>query len=173
MQSWIHEFFISRWLDQAPQKLLLGEPHPSVSMGKAQLLRAIRVHLARLWCGHHPPIRSYECRLRPEHPSCRWCSQDVEYFRLGTCLGFAEESQVAKCTHNHRYLEATRGSVEVAELMRDIGMIYNNQAPAKYSTTLHTSKVVFAAHRAAAVSTWRRWNFTTTCVIWNETVHVF
>ena len=64
--SWLHQNFVARALVSAPPYTLLGKASPPVNPDEADLHRQERVHLARLRCGHHLALRSYEGRLRPE-----------------------------------------------------------------------------------------------------------
>ena len=78
-KSWIHEHFVTKTLDSALPNSVLGEAPPSINPDECSLPRAERVHLARLRCGHHPGLLSYENRLRPaSDPTCRWCSGPPE-----------------------------------------------------------------------------------------------
>ena len=77
--SWLHQNFVARALADAPPNTLLGEAPPPVNPDKADLHRQERVHLARLRCGHHLTLRSYESCLRPEgDPAFRWCGEGQE-----------------------------------------------------------------------------------------------
>ena len=74
--SWLHQNFVARALAGAPPNNHLGEAPPPVNPDETDLHRQERVHLARLRCGHHLVLRSYESRLRPEvDPACRWCGE--------------------------------------------------------------------------------------------------
>ena len=78
----IHEHFVSRFLAAAGPNTVLTVPPPSISPDEGSLPRESRVHLARLRCGHHPALHSYEQRLRPEaDPACRWCDLGPETVR--------------------------------------------------------------------------------------------
>ena len=77
--SWLHESFVARALAAAPSNNVLGEAPLPISPDELSLPRQDRVHLARLRCGHHPALLSYENRLRPEvDPTCRWCGTTSE-----------------------------------------------------------------------------------------------
>lgn len=70
---------MSKALSAAAPNSILGEAPPSINSDELSLTRESRVHLARLRCGHHLSLRSYENRLRPEvDPSCRWCGSAAE-----------------------------------------------------------------------------------------------
>ena len=92
--SWLHQSFVARALANAPPNTLLGEAPPPVNPDEADLHRQERVHLARLRCGHHLALRSYENRLRPEvDPACRWCGEGQEtiYHIFQECPQLAAE----------------------------------------------------------------------------------
>ena len=77
--SRLHQSFVARALADAPPNTLLGEAPLPVNLDEADLHRQERVHLARLQCGHHLALRSYENRLRPKvDPACRWCGEGQE-----------------------------------------------------------------------------------------------
>ena len=77
--SWIHEFFVSKALSDAAPNSSLGEVPPPIASDELSLPRRCRVDLARLRCGHHLSLRSYENRLRTEvDPNCRWCGSSPE-----------------------------------------------------------------------------------------------
>ena len=77
--SWLHQNFVARVLAGAPPNTLLWKVPPPVNSDEADLHRQERVHLARLRCGHHLALRSYESRLRPEvDPTCRWYGEGQE-----------------------------------------------------------------------------------------------
>ena len=65
-----------------------------------------RVHLARLRCGHHLALRSYESCLRPEvDPVCRLCGEGQETIShiFQECTQLAVERADAGVS-NRRYL---------------------------------------------------------------------
>ena len=100
--SWIHQYFVTRSLDGAPSNSLLGDSPPSISSDETMLPRADRVHLARLRCGHHPALLSYECRLRPEtDPTCRWCGVTPESLShlMQECRHLEAERTAVGITH--------------------------------------------------------------------------
>ena len=78
-RSWIHEQFVSEYLSQVPDSTLLGEPPPNIVNSEADLPRDSRVHLARLRCGHHPSLGTYQNRIDPTiDPTCRYCEEAPE-----------------------------------------------------------------------------------------------
>ena len=64
--SWLHQNSVARTLASAPFNTLLGEAPPLVNPDEADMHRQERAHLARLQCGHHQALHSYENRLHPE-----------------------------------------------------------------------------------------------------------
>ena len=73
-KSWIHEQFVAEYLAQVPANTLLEEPPPLIADSESSLTRESRVHLARLRCGHHPSLLSYQNRICPStDPVCRYC----------------------------------------------------------------------------------------------------
>ena len=93
-RSWIHEFFVSRALSEAAPNSILGEAPPPINPDELSLARGCRVHLARLRCGHHLGLHSYENRIRPEEdPNCRWCGSSPETIShlFGECPRLAGE----------------------------------------------------------------------------------
>ena len=58
---------------------MLGEPPPPIADSEASLPRESRVHLARLRCGHHPSLLTYQNRIdRTTDPTCRYCGANPE-----------------------------------------------------------------------------------------------
>ena len=78
-RSWIHEQFVSEYLSQVPDNSLLGEPPPNIANSESVLPRDTRVHLARLRCGHHPSLMTYQNRINQTiDPTCRYCGAAPE-----------------------------------------------------------------------------------------------
>ena len=78
-KSWIHEQFVAEYLSQVPANSLLGEPPPPVADNESALPRESRVHLARLRCGHHPSLLTYQNRIdQTTDPTCRYCGSSPE-----------------------------------------------------------------------------------------------
>ena len=121
--SWLHESFVTRYLAAAPSNSVLGEAPPSLMPGELGLPRQDRVHLARLRCGHHPALLSYENRLRPDvDPTCRWCGTTGETVShlLGDCAGVAGD-RLAAGLSSARDLWAR--PVQALGFLRSIGLV--------------------------------------------------
>ena len=72
--SWIHEQFVTEYLSQPQENSVLGEPPPLIADSESSLPRDSRVHLARLRCGHHPSLLTYQNRINQNiDPTCRYC----------------------------------------------------------------------------------------------------
>ena len=124
-QSWIHEYFVTRCLDASPSNSLLGEAPPTISTDETLMSRADRVHLARLRCGHHPALLSYECRLREDtDPTCRWCGNLPESLPhlLEDCLGLTAERTTCGVTHTR---DLWSRPSQVLRFLRLAGLLQN------------------------------------------------
>ena len=73
------ESVVARTLASVPSNTLLGEASPSISFDEGCLHWLDRVHLARILCGHHLALCSYENRLHPVFDSTyRWCGRSAD-----------------------------------------------------------------------------------------------
>ena len=78
-KSWIHEQYVSEYLSRPSDNSVLGEPPPLVADSESALPRESRVHLARLRCGHHPSLLTYQNQINPDtDPTCRYCGTAPE-----------------------------------------------------------------------------------------------
>ena len=78
-KSWIHERFVSEYLSHPSDNSILGEPPPLIADSESSLPRESRVHLARLRCGHHPSLLTYQNRIdQTVDPTCRYCGETRE-----------------------------------------------------------------------------------------------
>ena len=64
-RSWLQKSFIARALETSPSNTPLSDTSPSISLDEIDLHRKKQVHLARLRCGYHLALRTYENRLTP------------------------------------------------------------------------------------------------------------
>ena len=122
-KAWIHEVFVARYLAAAQPNSILGEPPPTINPEETSLPRRDCVHLARLRCGHHPDLLSYECRLRPDTPSsCRWCGVREETLShlFEECPALAAHRIAAGITVTRDLWDAPRSSLD---FLRTSGVI--------------------------------------------------
>ena len=78
-KSWIHEQYVAEYLSHVPANSILGEPPPLIADSESSLSRESRVHLARLRCGHHPSLLTYQKRIdQTVDPTCRFCGTNDE-----------------------------------------------------------------------------------------------
>jgi hypothetical protein len=102
---------------------VLGEPPPTISLDEALLPRPDRVHLARVRCGHHPALLSYENRIRPDvDPTCRWCGDSPETVShiFDGCIGLLAERAVIGIRSSRDLWDRP---ILAVEFLRSIGLI--------------------------------------------------
>ena len=122
-KSWIHENFVAEHLMRVPANSILGEPPPLTADSESVLPRESRVHLARLRCGHHPSLLTYQNRIdQSVDPACRFCGEAPETVQhlIEDChdLAALRAAHGVQCT-----LDLWSCPAETLEFLRSAGML--------------------------------------------------
>ena len=122
-KSWIHEQFVAEYLSQIPANSLLGEPPPLIADSESSLPRESRVHLARLRCGHHPSLLTYQNRINPAtDPTCRYCGTAPE--TVPHLLEDCSSLSVLRAAHGvHQTSHLWSRPAETIEFLRSAGLL--------------------------------------------------
>ena len=123
VKSWIHEMFVAEYLSQVPDSTLLGEPPPGIADSESALPRETRVHLARLRCGHHPSLGSYQNRIdQTIDPTCRYCGETPE--TVPHLMEDCTQLSVLRAAHDVRLLSHLWSRPrESIEFLRSAGLL--------------------------------------------------
>ena len=121
-QKHIHRHITHRSISSLSDNTLLHTRPPDIHPSESSLPREDRVHLARLRCGHHPALLSYQKRLDDRIadtcPDCNTSPHTIKHI-IEDCTAHIEARQ----QHNmHNIRDLWESPVTSMAFLREVGL---------------------------------------------------